>query len=340
MTEFTDTSPNLETYWRSIILFGRNVASYKFALAKSLLEIGAAENEMIRLEDLAEPFSRNVCEHLKNSPKQTTSKSSKFLEACGTYNAGDLSHSVLIARTTQLGFVNVIDAFHVVNQSEIPKRFFLDERKESSGIRLTEDFFRMAEVNQVTGFDHEVEARWRLVETAWQLGLSRNLTAIEHDSELNLFVTGRADRRVSVTSSRDALNGYQKGRCFYCFDQISILEGDTALADVDHFFPHVLKLEMPDAQLDGIWNLVLACKTCNRGHDGKFARLPDTNLLSRLHTRNEFLIGSHHPLRETLMSQAGNTRTERKNFLQMQYKRARDLLIHKWQPMLRADPVF
>ena len=198
----------------------------------------------------------------------------------------------------------------------------------------------MGEHNQIAGLDHEVEARWRLVETAWELGISRNLTAIEHDAELKLFVTGRPDRRVSVTSSRDALNGYQKSRCFYCFDHVSVLEGDTALADVDHFFPHVLKPDMPDAKLDGVWNLVLACKSCNRGHDGKFAKLPDTNLLARLHTRNEFLIGSHHPLRETLMSQTGKSETERKSFLQTQYNRGRDILIHTWQPVLRAEPVF
>ena len=36
---FIDKDPSLETCWRSIIFLGRNVASYKFALAKSLLEI-------------------------------------------------------------------------------------------------------------------------------------------------------------------------------------------------------------------------------------------------------------------------------------------------------------
>lgn len=34
---FTETMPILENYWRAII--GRNVASYKFALARSLLEL-------------------------------------------------------------------------------------------------------------------------------------------------------------------------------------------------------------------------------------------------------------------------------------------------------------
>lgn len=160
MSEFIDSAPDLETYWRSIILFGRNVASYKFALAKSLFELGSYEQELIRLEDLAVPFAKNVCEHLNLSPKQSTSRSSKFLDACRAFN----SH--------------------------------------------------------------------------------------------------------------------------------------------------------------------------------KFAKLPSTHLLARLHTRNEFLIGSHHPLRETLMSQTGNREFERKSFLQNFYDRARERLIHTWNPVLRSEPVF
>ena len=40
MSEFYEIEPSLENYWRAIILFGRNVASYKFALAKALIEYG------------------------------------------------------------------------------------------------------------------------------------------------------------------------------------------------------------------------------------------------------------------------------------------------------------
>lgn len=192
------------------------------------------------------------------------------------------------------------------------------------------------EGGQTEVLGEEVEARWRLVETAWALGLSRNLACIQHDDHLSMLLAGPTDRRVAVTSSRSALNRYQKGRCFYCFDAISVLEGSRDLADVDHFFPHILKAEMPDAYLDGVWNLVLACKDCNRGQDGKFAKLPTTRLLSRLHTRNEFLIGSHHPLRETLASQTGNKEVERRSFLQEQYNRARECLIHTWQPILKS----
>ena len=37
--EFQEQYPSLDSYWRSIVLFGRNTASYKFALAESLMEL-------------------------------------------------------------------------------------------------------------------------------------------------------------------------------------------------------------------------------------------------------------------------------------------------------------
>lgn len=77
ISRFMETAPSLESYWRAIILFGRNVASYKFALAKSLLDI---QESSIALEDLARPYAAHICEHLKKEDKQCTSQSSKFLE--------------------------------------------------------------------------------------------------------------------------------------------------------------------------------------------------------------------------------------------------------------------
>ena len=60
--EFKEQYPSLDSYWRSIILFGRNVASYKFALAKSLLEIAPTGKTHITLEELSIPFSKHLCE--------------------------------------------------------------------------------------------------------------------------------------------------------------------------------------------------------------------------------------------------------------------------------------
>ncbi|KLK91029.1 HNH endonuclease [Microvirga vignae] len=333
---FLDLEPTLENQWRAIILFGRNAASYKFALSKALLSLSPS-GELIKLEELALPFAREVCAHLKIAPRQATNSSSRFLEACKRWNAGELTDDQLRNATAKLGFVNVIDAFHNLDARELPNRFFVDERRTNGGIRLTDDFWRLNSASSPEGLKHETESRWRLVETAWELGLSRSLIAFDDQTE-DLFVS-QSHRRQAVTSCRHALNGYQKGHCFYCFAPISIVPGETTLADVDHFIPHVLKRFLP-GNLDGVWNLVLACVDCNRGTDGKSDRIPSVTLLSRLHARNEYLIQSHHPLRETLMLQTGRSAQERSRFLQAIHTEAKQLRIHDWKPEQRGSAVF
>ena len=39
MKRFIDKSATIDTFWRSIILLGNNVASYKFALGKTLINL-------------------------------------------------------------------------------------------------------------------------------------------------------------------------------------------------------------------------------------------------------------------------------------------------------------
>ena len=73
-------------------------------------------------------------------------------------------------------------------------------------------------------------------------------------------------------------------------------------------FPHALSSQVTGVNWDGVWNLVLACPDCNRGEGGKFARIPAPEYLRRLNRRNEYLVGSHHPLRETLITQTGRRR--------------------------------
>jgi len=339
MNEFYETTPSLENYWRGIILFGRNVASYKFALAKSLLDLSTSSNDLIRLDKLAVPFSRNICEHLKQTDKQGTFASSKFLDSCREYNENTITKDQLIAATVKLGFNNVIDAFHVVNQGDIPERFFIDERKSNKAIRITDNLFKLFENNQTISLEHEVEARWRLVETAWDLNISRNLIQVNYDSESHQLFTNSQHRRTNITSCRDSLNGYQKGKCFYCYDDISVAPKDLNLADVDHFFPHTLK-ESNFTQIDGVWNLVLACKECNRGESGKFARIPSKNLLNRLYKRNEYLINSHHPLKETLIAQSGSTQQARRLHLQHNHNQAMNILLHSWEPKPKGSSTF
>jgi len=365
---FQETQPSLESYWRSVILFGRNVASYKFALAKSLLEIAPTGRTEISLEALAEPFSRHLCEHIAHSPKQVTSRGSRFLDTCRAYNDGLATRDALLQATVKNGFNNVIDAFHVVGGSELPIQFYTkDYSAPARKIILTDEIFKLQDASFSSNLAMEAEARWRLVETAWEQQISAGLLAIEYSEIGDLLSINTKNRRKTVTSARAALNGYQKGKCFYCFDDISIGDSkspspiirpenldytfaepepplllvsekaptygtDTSsLCDVDHFFPHTLQRTLPGANLNGIWNLVLTCRHCNRGENGKSARVPALKYLERLHTRNEFLIHSHHPLRETLMAQTGATTAERISFLRGVDAEAINYLIHRWE---------
>lgn len=236
-THFYEIEPTHENYWRAIILFGRNVASYKFALAKTLYDLRSHPQELIRMDELAPIFAKHISEHLKLCDKQATSSQSRFLDVCRSFNKGEIQEAQLIEQTVRLGFQNVIDAFHNVHGSEIPTRFFLDERTTNGGIRITDQFYTLSENSVMNDLNIETEARWRLVETAWDLSLSRHIIQVTHD-ETNKFLhmMSAQNRRVTITSSRDALSGYQKGRCFYCFRSISVGPSSPDLADVDHFF--------------------------------------------------------------------------------------------------------
>jgi 5-methylcytosine-specific restriction endonuclease McrA len=315
---------------------GRNVASYKFALAKSLMELGERKETLIRLGDLAEPYSRHLCEHLKHSEKQITSPSSKFLDACKKFNLNEISQNKLTDVTVEIGFNDVIDAFHVVGNGDTPVRFYEDTRKENKGITLTDHFFELIGGSQFNNLPHEVESRWRLVETAWEMGLRADLIAHDYEQDGGLlYIPLGGMKRVNITSSRDALNGYQKGKCFYCFRDISVSSGDENIADVDHFFPHRLK-EHGFRNLDGIWNLVLACKDCN-GSGGKSDSVPKMKYLQRLNIRNNYLISSHHPLKDCLIRQTGRNERDREVFLVKYHKDSIDLLIHTWEPKEELD---
>src|SRR5262245_58559781 len=149
MTTFAEVHPSLDNYWRAIILFGRNVASYKFALGKTLLEAARGGKTFLPLTEIALPFARHIAGHMKLADKQATSRSSEFLDSCRKFNREELSEEGLADVAVRLGFNNVIDAFHVVSGGELGVRFYTDERATpGKGIRLTDNIFKLTELHQ------------------------------------------------------------------------------------------------------------------------------------------------------------------------------------------------
>lgn len=341
MATFIEPTPRETSCWRSVILFGANVACYKFALGKSLLSFAAQGKGLVTLEEVAVPYTAHIADHLKKCDKQGTSQSSSYLDECRKFAQGTISQTAIVDASVKLGFGDVLDAFHTVRQERIPMQFFEIEKKNGKiKLHLTEQLNSLAQDNaQLGNLSSEVESRWRLVETAWDLGISRALL-IDYDPTSNNLILNDQGARVDVTSCRSALVGYQKGRCFYCFESIGVRSNSTDTCDVDHLIPHVIQARGMRGDLDGVWNLVLSCSDCNRGEGGKFDRIPDPKYLERLHIRNEFLIASHHPLRETLIRQSGASEEDRRAFLIDAYKMAESFLSTKWTAPNEGEPWF
>ncbi|MCR4626276.1 MAG: HNH endonuclease [Treponema sp.] len=333
---FQEEKPSLQSYWRSVILFGKNTASYKFSLANALLDFAKRGKSEVTLKQIAEPFAENICRHIEKSPRQATNPTCSFLEACTSFNKGELSKDELINNTVKNGFRYVFDAFHNVNGGQLPVKFY---EKTGNKLILTDELFKLNESPKSQDLILENEARWNLVETAWQMSIAQLMMHVQFNKVDETFFIKHTQERISLTPARNALNGYQKGKCFYCYADITV-SSKLDNCDVDHFFPFALREQVPKLNINGLWNLVLACPECNRGIGGKFAQVPSLKYLERLHKRNEFLISSHHPIRETLISEMGATETDRKNFLQEVDRLAINCLIHRWETPIRGEPSF
>jgi 5-methylcytosine-specific restriction endonuclease McrA len=327
---FRDAACTPADDWRHIVRFGRNVASYKFALGRALLELGAQQETSVSLQDLAVPFAAAICEHLQAEDRQTTSARSRFLDACRSRNRGDLDQAQMIDTTVQLGFTNVIDAFHISRGGQpTQNRFFADERKSRQGVTLTDEVLKLANGQQATVLPREVEARWKLVEVSWGLGLGTRLVSFQmlpDDAAIDMYAPLQL-RRSAVTGVRDALSGYQDGCCAYCHSEFTDI--GTSRVAVDHVLPFVLMTRgWHDGDLHQVWNFVLACYACN---SAKRDRPPTAEWMPWLERRGEYFIASHHPLRETLIGQLGAGPQQRHETLARRHTQATQM-IPPWTP--------
>jgi len=330
MLPFRDAAPTPAGDWRHIIRFGRNVASYKFALGRVLLNLAAQQQTFVRLEDLSVPYATSICEHLVAEDRQSTSAQSRFLDACRSHNRGELDAAQLADVTVRLGFNNVIDAFHIGRGGQPTQtHFFIDERASRHGITLTDDLLNLANGLQAQVLPLEVDARWNLVQTSWGLGLGTRLVSFEitpDEHAVDLYAPFRLCR-APITGVRDALSGYQDGRCAYCGTPFTAI--GTSRVAVDHVLPFVLMSRgWHDGDLHQIWNLVLACDGCN---SEKRDRPPAAEWMPWLYQRGEHPIASHRPLRETLISQLGPDAARRHETLRRRHAAATEVLNSSWK---------
>ena len=346
MEYVSDPTDELEIF-RAIILYGKNTASYKFALGKALIQLASENKTFVSLEDLAMPFAQSIIEHVKAGKRQTVTASSKFLYGCQLYAENKIDDDQLIQLTKKEGFKYVIDAFPNLG-SEIDNQpvFYHKSLHGQKGIELTDHLYRLVQNTQINNIAEEIEGRWNLVEASWTENNPSLL--IEYDDVDELFVSrGLSDRgyldshlRKAVTAARRPLSGYQKGKCFYCYDDISIEANQPNTAQVDHFLPISLQSRVATKvhlNLNDIWNLVLACKSCNAS---KSNRTPSIDFLYDLERRNNYYISSKHPLGETIQFLTGRSVRHRRYYLKEVYSIAREASALGWKPKLRKGMPF
>jgi hypothetical protein len=323
---FVDSKPDLETQWRGLILFGKNTATYKFAFGKSLLSIAERDISRLSIEDMAPVYAQFLIEHLRSGNKQGVSNSSTFLSALTRHIEGVASLDEMLDATRKEGFKYVIEAFQNLGGGTIPDSFYSYNRVDKS-IYLSDNLFKLKESVQGPNLTSEIEARWNLVETAWNLSVPVSAVQIEAEGDFTkLIITDGANFRKPITSTRDALSGYQKGKCFYSERAIDLNSGNV---DVDHFFPiSKQELHLP-SNLNGVWNLVLSDASQNRS---KSAQAPSRRHLENLHARNEYYIRSKHPLGATILKQTGASERERISFLQRHYDISKQYSFAGWEP--------
>ena len=318
--------------WRALILYGANAATYKFAFGRALLNIAAEGHEKVSLQDLAPRYTALLGQALEREPRQGTARSSKFLDALRAHAEGRLSLEDMHAATVRSGFNNVVDAFPMLGGSIAPITFYEDRRSDPAvrGLVLAPALVDLAQREEREWLDGETDARWRLVETAWATGLNPGLVApIEYDEDNQTLFTMRKLRRRNVSGVVLSLSGYQDGRCAYCQQPMS--QRGTGKPIVEHVLPLVLRRQRWEGPpLDAVWNLVLSCQPCN---SEKWGRAPHESWMPWLQQRNDDLIASHHPLRQTLMAQTGDTAAVRAATLRTAYRLATERLPATWTPL-------
>lgn len=290
---------------RAVLVFGKNSATYKFALAKTLLELNPSSE--MKYGDIGQIFLKHLVEHHQICPHQHNRGETKLTRAIDDHLAGKLPWDRLFDVAEESIYNNVFDAFHKLGGGEIERSAALFEHdREHKKITLTDSLNSLQENEEVKSvLLAETEARWRVVEEAWRKNVSPNLIL---DTREKSFYTTVNEHRVNLRSAVDTLMPYQYGKCFYCSCPLNKYANqlDDQFPDVDHVLPLSLIVRQypaPDFNPNGVWNLVLSCRRCNRGVNGKMDQKPHERFYQQLEIRNVYFTKEHkHSMRFSVLT--------------------------------------
>ena len=321
---------------RTLMIFGKNSSTYKFALLAALMKQDA-KNEL-KYSDLTHDFLHELYTHYTKCPDQWQGGINVITKSFDQYNISNDWETVLQSGE-KIIYKFVFDAFHNVGNSSIKQEHELFKNDlKTKKIFLTENLTSILDNDLLkVKIYNDNQSRWGLVEEAWRNKLSPNILDYQ-DGEFysHPFNNNEIELRVNLRSAVNVLLPYQKGKCFYCNKIINTqaLKSHHDFADVDHVFPHsfLIKFEIQPLKSNGLWNLVIACQECNRGSNGKFSSPPHKVYFQKLTDRNILFIEEHkHSLRNSILI---STHSSNAYELSMKMQKVYDRfnLIVGWKP--------
>lgn len=302
-----------EDYWKALVLYGLNQATYKIALGKTLLELSARGFTKVPWDELSAEFLRQYLLRLNiDSPlpqQATPSRRTRMEQIVSSVKAG-LSTDAAVDEVGQTAFGDVIHRFHNLGKhSGLEGLFYRSEFGKH--LDLTDSIHRIVESKRHE-LDVELDARWSLLEGAFSIGAEN----FQLENEIRMIYLNNSQRRTNLTDTIPFLQGYQGNRCFYCCESIH-----PNNIHVDHVLPRQV------VRHDEIWNLVLAHDTCNLS---KSDNLIGEHFLLKLMARNENIMGSNHPWKKKIGLSLGDTAVKRASKLRYHHDNVKTVLRDKY----------
>ena len=178
MTEFSPYD-----YWKGIVLYGLNAATYKMALVKCLLEFAQTGQNQVQWEELATSFYDEYRLRISNNsaPQQATPGRLTVLERIVNEEAqGRINRTQAIEQVGSRGFNDVIPRFQTIGKDANIARGVFYEFDFGRTLNLKDNLLKLGE-SSFKELNNEVEARWCLLEGSFSITHSQNEYKLAND---------------------------------------------------------------------------------------------------------------------------------------------------------------
>jgi hypothetical protein len=307
MPQFTD-----HDYWKALILYGLNQATYKIAFGKTLLSRSDQEYTTVSWDVLSHEFLQQYLDRLASGdamPQQSNPlRRTKMERIVAELQTDKLSLDQAVGRVGSSAFEDVINRFHNLgDDTALQGKFYRSEYLHS--LELTDALHAVAASNRAD-LENELDARWSLLEGAFTMSHERH-EHYELANDLRLTYLANGHKRKSLTSNIPFLQGYQGNACFYCGEpwrrMISMLT----------MYYHARSCTMMRSGIS-FSRIVCAMASSRTGSSEHF--------MHKLIARNENIMGSNHSWKARISSSLGSNPQARSRALMKHYDQVKLIL--------------